>query len=186
MGTPPTPNTTAVRIQSPFSTEIPFRRFMLRLLALRESTRMLHPFLGAPKSLHRRLEVGLGLGLVRRRLRLSPPQRVGEYDFFCKREKMDKSGDFDPWCYRVIGLFHMILNGGFCRKFMLRHSMKSQKVLLGWFFLLNEYWKIIVLLCCLRVGLFGVLSSLFVHEKKLIGERKTWQFCDCDLFGMLK
>ena len=34
---------------SPFSTGIPFRRFMLRLLALRESTRMLHPFLGAPK-----------------------------------------------------------------------------------------------------------------------------------------
>ena len=48
---------------------------MLRLLALRKSTRMLHPFLGAPRtSLHRRL-VGLGLGL--QAVEVEPPQRVG-------------------------------------------------------------------------------------------------------------
>ena len=91
MGTPPTPNTTAVRIQSPFSTEIPERRFMLRLLALRESTRMLHPFLGAPKSLHRRLEVGLGLGLVRR-LRLSPPKGLVNMIFFVSEKKWTNPG----------------------------------------------------------------------------------------------
>ena len=80
---------------------------------------------------------------------------------------------------------HLILYGPFwVHTICLQHLVKSQKVLLACF-LIERILKEIVL-CCLRVGLFGVVCSLFVHEKTyILGESKPGNSAG-DLFGMVK